>query len=181
VPGPGGAAAYCPAPKQQAAGRGRSGDEGATRPERSRRLLTVQSSAFKIWDDGLVHGQEPLAPLRRGDLDTISFVRDYVEVRIDYNVLRCFTGPIVRTRSGDFRFPGRGSRDALCGLIGSVISRTHVGDEAIELHTESGQTLVLPLDERSRTMPDGHLLPEAVHLVPADERGRLVVAKMFIW
>jgi hypothetical protein len=40
--------------------------------------------------------EDALTPLLRGDLDTVSFVRDYVEFRIDYNVLRCMTGPIVR-------------------------------------------------------------------------------------
>jgi hypothetical protein len=40
--------------------------------------------------------EDPLALLLRGDLDTVSFVRDYVEFRIDYNVLRCMTDPIVQ-------------------------------------------------------------------------------------
>lgn len=122
-----------------------------------------------------------LAPLMRGDLNTVSFVRDYVEVRIDYNIVRCMTGPIVRTASGDFRFPQPGSRDALCGLIDAVVNRVEVSDDAIELHMDSGDVLVLPLDEKSRTLPDGRVLPEAVHFVPADARGRLDTAKMAIW
>ncbi len=40
-----------------------------------------------------------LALVLEGDLDTVAFVRDYVEVRINYNVVRCLTGQIVRTPS----------------------------------------------------------------------------------
>jgi len=122
-----------------------------------------------------------LAPLLRGDLDTVSFVRDYVELRIDYNLLRCMTRPIVRTGRGDIRFPEPGSRDALCALIDSAVSQVAATDDAIELLMDSGDTLVLPLGEASRTLPDGRVLPEAVHLVPADERGRLDTAKMVVW
>lgn len=91
------------------------------------------------------------------------------------------TGPVVRTGAGDFRFPSPGSRDALCGLINGVVERVQAGDDAIELHMDSGQTLVLPLDQASRTLPDGQVIPEAVHLVPADERGLLDTARMVIW
>ena len=122
-----------------------------------------------------------LALLMRGDLDTISFVRDYVEVRIDYNIVRCMTGPIVRTESGDRRFPEPGSRDALCGLIDGAVKEVEVSDDAIELHMDSGEALVLPLDEKSRTLADGRVVAEAVHLVPADERGRLDVTRMATW
>jgi hypothetical protein len=111
----------------------------------------------------------------------VAFARDYVEVRIDYNVLRCMTNPIVRTVSGDVRFPQPGSRDALCGLIDSAVTRAQLMADAIELDMDSGQTLVLPLDEKSRTLPDGRVMPEAVHLVPADERGPPDGANMMIW
>jgi hypothetical protein len=126
-------------------------------------------------------GRGILEPLKHGDVDTVSFVRDYVELRIDYSIVRCMTGPIVRTASGDFRFPEPGSRDALCGLIDRVVKEVEVRDDAIELHMDSGETLVLPLDQKSRTLPDGGVLPEAVHFVPADERGRLDAARMAVW
>ncbi len=128
-----------------------------------------------------MQGEAILAPLMRDDLDTVSFVRDYVELRIDYNIVRCMTGPIVRTANGDFRFPQPGSRDALCGLIDRVVKRVEVSDDVIEPHMDSGETLVLPLDQKSRTLPVGRVLPEAVHFVPADERGRLDTATMAIW
>ena len=125
--------------------------------------------------------EDTLTPLLRGDLDTVSFIRDYVEFRIDYNVLRCMTGPIVRTGRNEWRFPGPGSRDALCGLIDGVVKEVEVTDAGIELRMDLERTLILPLDRKSRTRPDGRVSPEAVHLVPADERGSLDVAGMVIW
>ena len=134
-----------------------------------------------IWNDSPVPDEAILAPLLRGELDTVSFVRDYVEVRIDYNIVRCMTRPIVRTPNGDFRFPEPGSRDALCGLIDSAVHasgrqrRRHRASHGLRAETR------LPLDEASRTLPGGKVSPEAVHFVPADERGRLDVAKMAFW
>jgi hypothetical protein len=125
--------------------------------------------------------EDALTPLLRGDLDTVSFVRDYVELRIDYNILRCMTGPIVRTGGNEWRFPHPGSRDALCGLVDGVVKEVQVTDAAIELRMDAERTLLLPLDAKSRTLPDGRVSPEAVHLVPADARGSLDVARMMIW
>ena len=125
--------------------------------------------------------EDALTPLLRGDLDTVSFVRAYVEFRIDYNVLRCMTGPIVRAGGNEWRFPHPGSRDALCGLIDGVVKEVQVTDAAIELRMDLERTIILPLDMKSRTLPDGRVSPEAVHLIPADERGGLDVARMVIW
>lgn len=115
-------------------------------------LLDQTGCAGRVWDDASVPSEEALAPLLRGDLDSVSFVRDYVEVHIACNVVRCMTGPIVRTGDGDFRFPEPGSRDALCGLIDSAVTQVHVTRDEIELDMDSGQALVLPLDEKSRTL-----------------------------
>jgi len=151
------------------------------RPQTSDSLIDHSGSDEPLWDDFCVTIRGPLAPLLNGDLDMVSFVRDYVEVRIDYNVLRCMTGPIVQTDADTVRFPDHGSRDALCGLIGGVVLDIDITADAIELSMDSGRRLVLPLDETSRTLPDGRIMPEAVHFVPADERGRLEVARMVIW
>jgi len=40
----------------------------------------------------------------------------------------------------------------------------------------SGELSVLPLDEKRRTLPDGRVLPEVVHSVPADDRGPVTFA-----
>lgn len=119
--------------------------------------------------------------LTGGELDTVAFVRDYVELRIDYNVLRCMTGPIVISDGREVRFPSEGSRDALCGLIGGVVEKVEITADAIELRMASGESLICPLDRRSRTLAEGAVLPEALHFVPADLRGQPDGSRMVIW
>jgi hypothetical protein len=123
-----------------------------------------------------------LESLVGGHLDTVSFVMGYVEFRIDYSILRALTNPIVQGVDGQIsRFPEPGSRDALCRLIDStVVAASEKGDREadnlrIEIETDGRQTLVIPLDSRSLRGVEG------AHLVPADERGHLDVAKMAIW
>ena len=55
--------------------------------------------------------QDALDLLLGGHLDTVSFVMDYVEFRVSYNILRCMTGPIVERENAVHRFPEPGSRD----------------------------------------------------------------------
>ena len=79
-------------------------------------------------------GNEALAALRGGHLDTVSFVLDYVEFRINYNVLRTLATPVV---------------------------------ERIEVRTDAGHVLTIPLSGDAGG-------PEFAHLVPAD-------GGMFVW
>ena len=127
-------------------------------------------------------GHAALQRLVGGDLDTVSFVRDYVEFRVDYNVLRALTAPQILLPNGQsHRFPNAGSRDALCTLIdASVVEASERGsedadDQRIEVRTDAGHLLTIPLNASSRVGP------EAAHLVPADESGRLETADMWIW
>lgn len=131
--------------------------------------------------DSVMETPDDLAALVGGHLDTVSFVMDYVEFRINYSVLRCVTRPIVRVDAGEYRFPDLGSRDALCQLIDAIVAAAELHEDRVELRTSSGHTLVLPLDEESRRLPDGFVDPEAVHLVPADDHGRLIISRMLIW
>jgi hypothetical protein len=129
-----------------------------------------------------VDGNKALSTLVGGELDTVSFVRDYVEFRIDYNVLRALSPPHIIVPTGqDYRFPGAGSRDALCTLIDSSVveagelGREDADDRRIEVRTSAGHLLTIPLDASSR---EG---VEAAHLVPADARGRVDAASMWVW
>jgi len=129
-----------------------------------------------------MEADDALRRLVGGELDTVSFVRDYVEFRVDYNVLRALTPPQLRLPDGrSHRFPDAGSRDALCTLIdSSVVDACERGSEdaddlRIEVRTDAGHLLTIPLDSTSRAGV------EAAHLVPADERGRLDVPGMWIW
>lgn len=114
--------------------------------------------------------------------DTVAFVRSYVEFRIDYDVLRAPTPPQILLPNGQrHQFPHAGSRDALCTLIDAyVIEACERGGEdeddlRIEVRTDSGHLLTIPLDSRNRVGP------EAAQLVPADENGRLETIGMWIW
>lgn len=121
-------------------------------------------------------GDEPLAILVGGHLDTVSFVMDYVEFRIGYSVLRAHAPPSVQLHDGtSARFPEPGSRDALCRLIDSevVAAREVASRTRLEIRANRGDLLVV--DGRD------YESPEFAHLVPADERGTLDVGSMYIW
>jgi hypothetical protein len=126
--------------------------------------------------------ESPLDCLIGGHLDTVSFVMDYVEFRIGYNVVRALTNPTVSLADGQsYCFPDEGSRDALCRLIDSeVVTAKEIGEAAdddrrLEFETDAGHTLVIPLDWDSLNGAEG------AHLVPADGAGRSMGGRMFIW
>ena len=101
----------------------------------------------------------------------MSFVRDYVEFHFDGPVLRVFAGPILATEAGRWHFPGPGSRDALCSLIGRVVREVVVQDAvSIELRFQGGERLSIPLDSASRVGP------EAAHF-----QAELVNAPLDVW
>jgi hypothetical protein len=72
-------------------------------------------------------------------------------------------------------------RDALCSMIGTTVveAREHGSDRdhdfRIELRTDAGHVLTVPLDHGSRVGP------EAAHLIPADSTGRLDSSDMWVW
>lgn len=128
-----------------------------------------------------VDGDDALQCLPGGHLDTVSFVMNYVEFHISYNVLRALTAPIVELQDGSrFCFPDSGSRDALCSLIDTEVESAHeVGsfetrDRRIELRTDGGHLLSLPFGPTPSDQ-------EWAQLVPADRHGRLEISEMFVW
>lgn len=123
-------------------------------------------------------GDDALAALVGGHLDTVSFVTTYVEFRIGYSVLRALRSPLVELSDGTVaQFPEPGSRDALCRVIGTeVVAAYEVRDdtgERIEVRTSAGDLISIDIG--------GHAEPEFAHLVPADARGRLMVSEMYVW
>jgi predicted dehydrogenase len=123
-----------------------------------------------------VKGDEALSILLGRHLDTVSFVMDYVEFRIGYSILRAHADPRVELHDGTTaQFPEPGSRDALCRLIDSEVVSAHEAAEGtlVEIRTSRGDLLVID--------GSGYPRPEFAHLVPADERGDLVVSQMYIW
>lgn len=127
--------------------------------------------------DRSVDADDALGRLIGGHLDTVSFVMDYVEFGIGYNVLRALNPPRVALHDGTTAtFPGPGSRDALCQLIDTDVAHAQLlnGDQArIEIRTNHGDLLHIDINDADS--------PESAHLVPADERGHLLVKRMHIW
>ena len=99
------------------------------------------------------------------ELSAVSFVRDYVEFHFDGPVLRALTNPIVCDAKAQHRFPDPGSRDALCGLIDSVVSQVTVEPGfAIELRFVRNTVLSIPLDDAARRGPEAaHFMGELIH------------------
>jgi hypothetical protein len=124
-----------------------------------------------------VEADDALSRLIGGHLDTVSFVMDYVEFRIDYNVLRALSPPRVTLHDGTTTaFPEPGSRDALCHLIDTDVAQARLvnGDEPrIEIRTSRGDVLCIDIDDTDS--------PESAHLVPADDQGVPVAERMLSW
>lgn len=121
-------------------------------------------------------GDEALSILVGGHLDTVSFVMNYVEFRIGYNILRAHTAPRVELHDGTTAvFPAPGSRDALCRLIDSDVVSAHEAAEGTRLEIRTSKNDLVLIDG------SGYRYPEFAQLVPADERGKLLVSKMYIW
>ena len=111
-----------------------------------------------------------------GELDTVSFVSDYVELRIDYSIVRLLTDPSGSIDGDDWRLTGTAGADTLRRYIGrSVVEADFVEDHHLILHFAGGPTLCAPLRDEDRRGP------EALHFMPADERGEVHTSNMWIW
>lgn len=94
------------------------------------------------------------------ELSTVAFVRDYVEFGFDGPVLRALAEPVLHVATARIVFPGPGSRDSLCALIGHAVRAATVQEDvAITLSFEDGSTLEIPL---SGPVPGG----EYAHFIP---------------
>jgi len=95
------------------------------------------------------------------EVNAVCFVMDYVEIRFNGPIVRCIADPSIQDDDGVWAFPGRGSRDALCRLIGADLSGVDaVEGRELKLSFSSGTVVSVPLDAASRHAG------EAVHFVP---------------
>ena len=95
----------------------------------------------------------------------ICFVMDYVEIHFNGPILRCLSNPIILFHSKAIQFPASGSRDAICSLIGDVVTSVTVEEEvSIDINLKSGKLLKVPLDASSRKSD------EAAHFVPGPDQ-----------
>ena len=110
------------------------------------------------------------------EIDTVSFVRDYVELRIDYSILRALTPPTGVIDGIEWKFGDPGSVDTMLRYIGRRVA-------AVEI-IETKQ-LVLRLDHddafQVSLRAEDRVGAEAAHFVPARPDGSLDPAAMWIW
>jgi len=95
------------------------------------------------------------------ELNGVCFVMDYVEFHFNGPILRALGPVTVRARFGQAAFPGPGSCEALCELIGGVVREVKIrDDQEIVLSFIDGEELRLSLAEKDR------IGPESAHFVP---------------
>lgn len=106
----------------------------------------------------------------------VSFVRDYLELRIDYSILRALTPPTGIAEGVRWQFSEDGSADLLRTYIGKTVSAVElVEGERISLFFNSGDRIDVSLRE------DDRVGPESAHFVPALADGRLDTASLWVW
>ncbi len=100
-------------------------------------------------------------------------MRDYVELNFDGPILRALSSPTLVLAGRRYDFPGAGSRDALCRLIGRTVLQTRDESDRLSLEFSGGSRLVIPKASAAAG-------PEVAHLVPI-AHGKLDVASMGMW
>jgi hypothetical protein len=108
----------------------------------------------------------PFDSLLGHELDTVSFVRDDVELRIDYSIVRLLTLPFGSIDGDDWRLTDTQGADALRRYIGlTVVSTDFVEDDRLRLEFDGGGSIAASLREADRVGA------EALHFVPALPNG----------
>jgi hypothetical protein len=121
----------------------------------------------------MVSAVQELADLNGSELSSVCFVRDYVEFHFDGPILRSLASPLVHVGSAHYKFPGVGSRDVLCDLIGHLVEGADDLPDRLSLRFSGGTIVDIP------KASDG-AGAEVAHFVPTIE-GKLDVASMVIW
>lgn len=107
------------------------------------------------------------------ELSAVAFVRSYVELHFDGPVLRSLALPLVRKDAHVVRSGDPGWRDALCDLIGHVVTAADDLSEVLQIRFVDGEQFEIP-----KASPG--VGAEVAHFVPTIE-GRPDVASMMIW
>jgi len=105
----------------------------------------------------------PIEDLVGEELNSVSFVMDYVEFGFNGPVLRVMTNVEVSKDGQKATFPHGGSRDALARAIGTSVQRISIEPSTeMRISLSDGSVLRIPL------VCDESTGPEAVHFVPDD-------------
>jgi hypothetical protein len=88
-------------------------------------------------------------------LNAVSFVMDYVELHFNGSYVRCLMPPTVSHDGSTLTFPGLGSRDALCGLIGAEVTVVQAEDGGeLRIEFAGGGVVTASLSHESRPSPE---------------------------
>lgn len=102
-------------------------------------------------------------------ISAVCFVQDYVEFHFDGPVLRALAPVTVAAAGRRWTAADAGYRDALCSVIGRVVSRAELEEGVnISVHLDGGAVITIPLHPGAS--PSG----EAAHFL-AQARGALQV------
>ena len=97
----------------------------------------------------------PFEALIGSQLSAVVFVQDYVQLQFDGPVITVLTPLSVSRGSRTSTFPGAGSRDALCSVIGKRVVKQSLSElDALTLEFEDGAIIRVPLDFEARTGPE---------------------------
>jgi len=120
--------------------------------------------------------ENSLGTLVGGELDTVSFGRDYVELRIDYSIVRALTDPSGTIDGVAWRFRDKGAADVM---------RRYIGRKVTDVEVTPDQRILLTFDRDAwleiSLRPEDVRRPEAAHFVPAQADGTPDIAAMWIW
>jgi len=82
------------------------------------------------------------------ELSAVCFVRDYIEFHFDGPILRALSNPTCSMVDVVYQYPERGSRDALCELIGLEVREVKVlQSQYIQCMLGNGYMLSIPLTQ----------------------------------
>ena len=110
-----------------------------------------------------------LSSLVGKQLSSVIFVADYVQFDFNGPVLSAFSPPLVEAQGVRCRFPGQGSRDALCCLIQQFVATAGAQDNrSIDVTFDSGARLSISL------VPGAYDGPEAATFSDPKAGGLLV-------
>lgn len=122
------------------------------------------------------HLSSPFDDLVGGELDTVSFVRDFVELRIDYSIVRLLTSPSGLLAGMAWQLTDATGADSLRRFIGLVVVSADF-DEDDHIRLSFGEDAYIEASLRSEDRSG----PEALHLMPADDKGQVSTTNMWIW
>lgn len=120
--------------------------------------------------------ENPLGILVGREVDAVSFVRNCVELRIDYSILRALTNPTGTIDGIPWRLADKRAADVM---------RRYIGRTVVDVEVTQDQRILLMFDRdawfeislRQEDRPGA----EAAHFVPARADGIPDVAAMWVW